>query len=419
MAATLAPAHTTFSPTIPQTFEDLGISQSLVLDLVVRRLLLEGFSNLQSLSNTLKLSVPILNVVFTHMRQLQLVEVKGMLGNDYNFTLSQAGKQLAGERFQITQYAGAAPVSLKDYHSATKTQSAQIQIERKTLRSAFSDLVVSDRLLDQLGPALISQNSIFVYGPTGNGKTSLAERMLRVYQDAVLMPYAVEVDNQVISLYDPVVHQKLDLDDPDVDPRWVRCRRPCIVVGGELIPSILELRLDESSGIYAAPLQMKANNGIFIIDDFGRQLMSPRDLLNRWIVPLDRRVDYLTLRYGIKFQIPFEMMVVFSTNLDPSDLADEAFLRRIHNKIYVPAVDALTFDTIFSRVTAAYRLATEPDSAAFLRTLCLREGRTELRACYPADVCDILLSIGRYENRPPRITKTELERASALYFTRS
>ena len=174
-------------------------------------------------------------------------------------------------------------------------------------------------MLDQLGPAIISQNSIFVYGPTGNGKTSLAERMLRVYQDAVLIPYAVEVDSQIISLYDPVVHQPLENDDEDADPRWILCKRPCIVVGGELIPSMLELRLDEASGIYAAPLQMKANNGILIIDDFGRQLMSPRDLLNRWIVPLDRRVDYLTLRYGVKFQIPFELMVVFSTNLEPSD----------------------------------------------------------------------------------------------------
>jgi hypothetical protein len=418
MAATLAPAHTAFSPTIPQTFEELGISQSLVLDLVVRRLLLEGFSNLQSLSNTLKLSVPILNIVFTHMRQLQLVEVKGMLGNDYNFTLSQAGKLLASERFQISQYAGAAPVSLKDYHSATKAQAAQVRIDRKILRSAFSDLVVSDSLLDQLGPALISQNSIFVYGPTGNGKTSLAERMLRVYQDAVLMPYAVEVDNQVISLYDPVVHQKMDIDDPDVDPRWVLCRRPCIVVGGELIPSMLELRLDESSGIYAAPLQMKANNGIFIIDDFGRQLMSPRDLLNRWIVPLDRRVDYLMLRYGVKFQIPFELMVVFSTNLEPSDLADEAFLRRIHNKIFVDAVDDKAFDQIFHRVVTSFSIPCEPDSAEYLRKLCLREGRTELRACYPADICNILTSIGKYEGRPPFMSKSELERATALYFAK-
>jgi predicted ATPase with chaperone activity len=418
MAATLAPIRSGFAPSVPQSFEDLGISQSLVLDLVLRRLLLEGFSNLQALSQTLKLSVPILNVVFNHMRQQQMVDVKGMIGNDYHFTLSQAGKLLAGERFQITQYAGAAPVSLKDYAAATKAQAAEVRIDRKALRSAFSDLVISDQLLDQLGPALISQNSIFIYGPTGNGKTSLAERMLRVYQDGILLPYSVEVDGQIISLYDPVVHQPLDVDDHDVDPRWVLCRRPCIVVGGELIPSMLELRLDESSGIYAAPLQMKANNGILIIDDFGRQLMSPRDLLNRWIVPLDRRVDYLMLRYGVKFQIPFELMVVFSTNLEPSDLADEAFLRRIHNKIFVDAVDDKAFDQIFHRVVGAFNIPCEPDSAEYLRKLCLREGRTELRACYPADICNILTSIGKYEGRPPYMSKSELERAAALYFAK-
>ncbi len=257
-------------------------------------------------------------------------------------------------------------------------------------------------MLDQLGPAIISQNSIFVYGPTGNGKTSLAERMLRVYQDAVLIPYAVEVDSQIISLVrsggPPAARTTTTRMS---DPRWILCKRPCIVVGGELIPSMLELRLDEASGIYAAPLQMKANNGILIIDDFGRQLMSPRDLLNRWIVPLDRRVDYLTLRYGVKFQIPFELMVVFSTNLEPSDLADEAFLRRIHNKIYVEAVDASSFDQIFARVVQARGLQAEADSAEYLRKLCLREGRTELRACYPSDICNILHSIGRYEGRAP------------------
>ena len=225
-----------------------------------------------------------------------------MTGNDYNFLLSAAGKQLAGERFQVSQYAAACPVSLKEYNAATKAQSAKVEVDRRMLRQAFSDLVVSDRMLDQLGPAIISQNSIFVYGPTGNGKTSLAERMLRVYQDAILLPYAVEVDSQIISLYDPVVHTPLETDRDDVDPRWILCKRPCIVVGGELIPSMLELRLDEASGIYAAPLQMKANNGILIIDDFGRQLMSPRDLLNRWIVPLDRRVDYLTL--AVRREVP-------------------------------------------------------------------------------------------------------------------
>jgi len=416
--ASFAPVRSAFNPGIPQNFAELGVSQSLVLDLVLRRMLIEGYTSLAGLSRSLRLAIPIIDIVFKHMRSQQLVEVKGMTGNDYNFSLSAGGKQLAGERFQISQYAGACPVSLKEYHAATKVQAAKVHVDRNALRQAFSDLVVTDRMLDQLGPAIISQSSIFVYGPTGNGKTSLAERMLRVYDDAVLIPYAVEVDNQVISLYDPVVHNPLENDEHDLDPRWLLCKRPCIVVGGELIPSMLELRLDEASGIYAAPLQMKANNGILIIDDFGRQLMSPRDLLNRWIVPLDRRVDYLTLRYGVKFQIPFETMVVFSTNLEPSDLADEAFLRRIHNKIYVEAVDAAAFDQIFSRVVQSRNIQAEPDSAEYLRKLCLREGRTELRACYPADICNILSAIGRYEGRGPIMTKGEMERAASLYFAK-
>jgi hypothetical protein len=182
---------------------------------------------------------------------------------------------------------------------------------------------------------------------------------------------------------------------------------------------MLELRLDETSGIYAAPLQMKANNGIFIIDDFGRQLMSPRDLLNRWIVPLDRRVDYLTLRYGVKFQIPFELMVVFSTNLEPTDLADEAFLRRIHNKILVEAIEPHTFDQIFQRVVASKRVPTEPDSAEYLRKLCLRDGRDQLRACYPLDILNIITAISEYEKRPPQMTKGEISRAVDLYFAKS
>ena len=417
--ATFVPVRSSYLPPVPQNFADLGVPESLVLDLMLRRMVIEGFCSMNGLSRSIRVSLPIVDMVFKHMRQQQLVEIKGMNGNDYQFVLSAAGKQLASERFQVSQYAGACPVGLKEYHAATKAQTARINVDRRILRQAFSDLVVSDRMLDQMGPAIISQTSIFVYGPTGNGKTSLAERMLRVYQDAVMIPYAVEVDNQIISVYDPVVHHPIDHDNADVDPRWILCKRPCILVGGELIPSMLELRLDETSGIYAAPLQMKANNGILLIDDFGRQLMSPRDLLNRWIVPLDRRVDYLTLRYGVKFQIPFELMVVFSTNLEPSDLADEAFLRRIHNKIYVEAVDATAFDQIFGRVVQARNIQAEPDSAEYLRKLCLREGRTELRACYPADICNILLSIGRYESRPPQMTKPELERATSLYFARS
>jgi predicted ATPase with chaperone activity len=339
-----------------------------------------------------------------------------MAGNDYRISLSANGRALASERFRMSQYAGAAPVSLKAYYQAVKEQSAEVEINRQTLRTAFSDLVIPDGLLDQLGPAMIEQSSIFLYGPPGNGKTSLAERLLRVYQDAVLIPHAVEVDGQVVTLYDPVVHQRVGDEDPDRDPRWVACRRPCVMVGGELTAGLLDLRLDDSSGIYSAPLQMKANNGILVIDDFGRQLMSPRELLNRWIVPLDRRVDYLSLRYGLKFEIPFQLLVVFATNLKPSELADEAFLRRIHNKIYVDKVSPGDFDEIFRRVARTKQVAVTEDSFTALRRLCLADGRTELRACYPNEVCKILLSIAQYEDRPAAATPEDLKRAVELYF---
>jgi predicted ATPase with chaperone activity len=208
-------------------------------------------------------------------------------------------------------------------------------------------------------------------------------------------------------------------EEAEHDPRWIRCRRPCIISGGELVPSMLDLRMDEASGTYAAPLQMKANNGVLVIDDFGRQLIPPRDLLNRWIVPLDRRVDYLMLRYGVKFQIPFELMVVFATNLDPNSLADEAFLRRIQNKILVEEVSAGVFDEILRRYALSQGITFEPDKAEFLRSLVLREGRTVLRACYPADICKILFSISQYESRQPQMTKMDLERAVNLYFART
>jgi len=419
MTPSIGEIRPAFYPTAPEKIEDIGVSESLLLDLIVRRLSLEGTSNLAGLSEKLKLSYPVVDHLFRTMRQHHLVEVKGMMGNDYWITLSGAGRALATERLTVSKYAGAAPVSLNEYTAAVKEQAAEVDISRKSLRHALSDLVVTDQILDKLGPAVISQTSIFLYGPTGNGKTSLAERLLRVYQDSILMPYAVEVDAQVITLFDPVVHQKIEVEDEEFDPRWILVKRPYIMVGGELVPAMLELRVDEASGIYSAPLQMKANNGIFLIDDFGRQLISPRDLLNRWIVPLDRRVDYLSLQYGVKFQIPFEVMVVFATNLDPNDLADEAFLRRIHNKIYIEPVHQQTFDEIFRRVASTRNIGLEPDSCDNLRKLCLSDGRTELRACYPLDIINILSSIGRYEKKTVTVTKDDLNRAAQMYFTRA
>jgi len=279
--------------------------------------------------------------------------------------------------------------------------------------------VLSDHMLDQLGPAVVAQRSLFLYGPSGNGKTSLAERLLRIYRDSILIPHAVEVDGKIIVLYDPVVHQPIDREDQELDPRWVPCKRPFIMVGGELVASMLELHYDEAGGVFAAPMQMKANNGIFLIDDFGRQVLSPRELLNRWIVPLDRRVDYLTLSYGIKFQIPFEMMVVFSTNLNPDDLADATFLRRIQNKVFVEPVDVGTFNEIWRRVAIVKKLPHDPEIVEYVRSLVLSDGRSELRACYPLDLCNIIIAISEYEKRPPQMTKADLQRAVNLYFTQS
>jgi predicted ATPase with chaperone activity len=406
-------------PDIPQHIAELGISQSMVADLILRYLREHGNGSLTALKKALRLSYPIVEAMFQQLRQQQLLDVRGTVGNDYNFALTTSGRALAAERSGVCRYAGAAPVSLEQYSAVVRSQAASVRVTDETLRKAFSDLVITDNMLELLGPALVSQRSLFLYGPTGNGKTSVAERLLRVYSDTVLVPYAVEVDGQIISVFDPMVHRPAETDpDATVDPRWVICRRPCVITGGELLPCMVELRFDDSTGIYVAPLQMKANNGMFVIDDFGRQAMEPRTLLNRWIVPLDRRVDYLSLRYGVTFHIPFELMVVFSTNLEPSDLADEAFLRRIHNKIYVEPVDSDTFDLIFDRVLTDRGIPGEPGMAAHFRSICYGHGATQLRACYPADICNILTWVADYKGLPFTLSRESLSHAAELYFTR-
>ena len=408
-----------FSPKAPEDLQSLDISESLVEELMLRRLYTIGISNLRSLSSSLKVSFLIIKTLFERLRKQQLLFVTGMDGGDYTFTLSAAGRELAATRFDKSHYSGPAPVSLGSYQAAVRSQTTEVNLNKQLLKEALSDLILTDGFLDELGPALVSHTSLFLYGPTGNGKTSVAERLSRVYEDSILIPYAVEFDGQIIVLYDPTVHQKVKIDYNGFDPRWVKCIRPCISVGGELEPNMLELQFDESSKIYAAPLQMKANNGMLIIDDFGRQVISPRYLLNRWIVPLDRRIDYLTLRYGVKFQIPFEMLVVFSTNLEPKELAEEAFLRRIQNKVYVGAVDAQVFSGIFKRIVAGKNLQCKAGSAEVLRRLCIDLGGKELRACYPADILNILVSVCRYDERPVEINRANLEKAATLYFTKT
>jgi hypothetical protein len=406
-------------PMIPDRVEDLGIPRSIATDLVLRYLWLHGSASLEALHHTLKLSFPVLETIFHQFRQQQVLDVKGMVGNDYAFSLTTSGRALAASRSEVSGYVGPAPVSIRAYHDRVKAQTAKVKVNRDRLREAFSDLVLTDDMLDQLGPSVIGHQSLFLYGSTGNGKTSIAERLLRVYQDRILIPYAVEVDGHIILLFDPVVHRAVPHDDDNHDPRWVLCERPCITVGGELSSAMLELRLDESTHVFIAPAQIKANNGIFIVDDFGRQVLSPRELLNRWIVPLDRRVDYLTLTSGMKFQVPFELMVVFSTNLDPSELADEAFLRRIQNKIQVETITPEIFDRICYRVMESKRVPYEPGYVEFVREACQRNGRGFLRACYPADIFRIVVSIADYEGRPVYLSKAYAQRALDLYFAKT
>jgi hypothetical protein len=412
-----ASKKTVFWPAQPHTMAELDISSTLVQDIFMRTVREQGQSSLSSLRERLKLPPAVLEPVFRQLRQQAYLDVKGIQDNDYHFGLTAAGRTLAAERSAVCAYAGPAPVSLAAYDRSVRLQAAHVQVSRDSLRLALGDLVLTENLLDQLGPALISQKALFLYGPTGNGKTSLAERLLRVYEDAVLIPYALELEGYVITLFDPVLHRPLAEQPDDLDARWVLCHRPSVTVGGELVSEMLELRSDASSGVYAAPLQMKANNGIFLIDDFGRQVISPRDLLNRWIVPLDRRVDYLTLHHGQKLCIPFEVMVVFATNLDPSDLADEAFLRRIPNKIYVEPVTRPCFEEILSRALDERKMSCDAPTAAYVIELCLRHGKA-LKACYPADLCDILMWRSQYEGRPPQVTRAELDCAGQLYFTR-
>lgn len=408
-----------FTPIAPKKPEDLDVPRSLVEDIILRHLYIRASSSIKIISNTVKLPFSLVMTIFQDLRQRQLFEVMGMEGNDYEITLSGKGRELAAKRFNICHYTGPAPVSVDSYFDVVRKQAAATQFDQEFLQNVFSDLVLTENFLDQLGPALISNKSIFLYGPTGNGKTSVAIQLAKIYRDTILIPYAVEYDGQIIVMYDPAVHEKIDTVDITLDTRWIPCKRPCIIVGGELEPKMLELQMEESSKVYAAPVQMRANNGILVIDDFGRQIVTPHYLLNRWIVPLDRRVDFLSLQYGVKFEIPFEMVVVFSTNLDPNDLADEAFLRRIQNKIYVAPVGPEVFDRIYHRLVETNKFPAAPGSTEYLRKLCRHYTKGQLRACYPRDILDIIASICRYKELPVEINKQNLKQATDLYFTKT
>ena len=314
-------------------------------------------------------------------------------------------------------YSGPAPVSLSAYVEVIRAQSVMdVEVHRPDLHKAFENLVLSDSMLDQLGAALVSGQSIILYGPTGTGKTLIAETLPRIYKDSVWIPHAVEVQGQIITVFNPLVHKSREEIMPaDCDRRWVLCRRPRVMVGGELTMELLDLQLNPALGFYSAPLQMKANNGILIIDDFGRQRISPAELLNRWIVPLDRRIDFLTLAGGNKFEIPFDLIVAFSTNLNPASLADEAFMRRIQTKIKVTYVTDEQFHEISRRVCVQSGLVYDASVVDGFRKV-LSELRQPLRACYPRDIIQHICWKAKYEGKQPLLTLDAIREACDSYF---
>ncbi|MEA2008718.1 MAG: ATP-binding protein, partial [Chloroflexota bacterium] len=336
----------------------------------------------------------------------------------------------AREALDRSQYAGPAPVPLNVYNKTILRQSqGQLHITRRLLRQSLSDLVLSEQVYNQVGPAVNSGSSIFIYGPPGNGKTSIARAIGKmILKESMYIPYALYIEGQVVKLYDSVNHELIPHDDTTKsgtgslrtgsrrDPRWVHIRRPFIVVGGELTLPDLDLVFNPISKFYEAPFQVKAAGGILLIDDFGRQQVQPRDLLNRWIVPLENRVDYLTLHTGRKIEVPFSVLVVFSTNLPPKDLVDEAFLRRLRHKIEIGDPSYEDYRKIFRMVAKAKNVAYSDKGLAYLLQEWYIKHDRNLRASHPRDICDQIIDISMFLNCEPVMSKELLNRAALAYF---
>lgn len=401
----------------PQRIEGMGLPQPLMEDLLLRRAVLEGRTPMTTLAEKLHVSINVVESLLNELRHRKLIEYDGMEGRAYLISVTEAGRTLSAQRSSECRYAGPMPVSLELYRRVVLAQRPSLRLDRDLLSRSFSDLVIAPDLLDQLGPAIHGTGAMFLYGPPGTGKSSVAERVVRAYDDTVLVPYCIEVDGQIVSVFDPTLHDVAGELPHGIDRRWVVCKRPAVVAGGELHAGLLDLQLDRDTGVYLAPLQLKANNGVLVIDDFGRQAMSPDALLNRWIVPLDRGVDYLTL-HGRKVEVPFEVKTVLSTNLDPSDLGDEAFFRRIHNKVYIGACTDDQFDWILVRVAERKRIEVDAEAAARLRAEAKRRGDGELRAYLPGVVCQLADAVISYENLGRRLSPALVDRVLDLYFTR-
>jgi hypothetical protein len=402
----------------PQTIGDVRISKTLLEELALKILFLHGEMSLGVLADRMCLSLAVIEDIFTFFRREQLCEVKGMARGTHIICLSGIGKERAANLLAFSQYSGPAPVSLNDYTEQVRRQSVQgARVQPEDLKRAFENLVLADDLVTLLGTAVVSGTSIFLYGPPGTGKTTLACNIPSIYEDFVLIPHAIEVDNQIIAIYDPGVHRKVDAPTPeDWDNRWITCYRPRVVAGGELSSEMLDLQFNQASRFFTAPLQLKANNGVLVLDDFGRQRMRPEELLNRWMTPLDRRMDFLTLPGGKKFDVPFDVLVVFSTNLDPRTLADEAFLRRIPNKVSVTYATPEQFAQIFQMECDARMLPCEPELARYAAALITRDLDQTLAHSHARDIVNQVFWSAKYRGVEPTLNRTTLQQACRNYF---
>ena len=423
-------------PPEPRTIEETGLTMSFLADLALKTMYTRGFLMGHEISDAIKLPFTgILDKVLDYLRREHLCEVKGSGGfgeSSYQYVISDEGRARARELMDQNQYVGSAPVRLEAYTQMVAAQSVTGQtITQDALKRALSHLVLSDTILNQLGPAVNSGKSIFIFGNPGNGKTAIAEAIGTMMPGGILIPYAINVDGHIIKVFDPLHHkpipEKTTDDEADLgirkgeryDKRWLLLRRPMISVGGELMLENLDLVYDTTMRYYEAPFQMKANGGVFLIDDFGRQQVRPRDLLNRWIVPLEKRIDYLTLATGRKIDVPFDALILFSTNLNPDELVDEAFLRRIRYKIMVTDPTWDEYRDIFKKVAAKNSVPYTEEGLRYIVTEYYIKPKRKPRAVHPRDILDELIDIARFRGIPPSLSKELIDLACHAYFLKA